>query len=182
MFAILDALEDARKVTLCFASKADAERFKVFANIYMEESGAGNGYGAYSVMFDEQIVQVDVIPNGCSTELNTELIDQMLDDIITARKASTDTVIEGIVFDDQKLPPQKRPTSGDMFRALRSKGAKAKLEGRVIKDHGDYLDVISCYDEDDEGNPKPDADILTIPTDHTMKINDWKTAMRIAKV
>lgn len=178
MFAILEALENANKVTLCFATKADAERFKEFANTYMEESGAGNGYDAYWVMFDAQIVQVDVIPHGSITELNTDLVDRMLDDIITARKASADSTSEGIVFDDPRLPPQKRPSSGDMFRALPSKGAKAKLEGRVVKDNGNFLDVIGYFDEDDEGNPKPDADIITISADHVMKINDWKSSMR----
>ncbi len=43
----LRVLEDMNEKVLVFRSYADAKKFSLFLKIYEDESGAGNGYGAY---------------------------------------------------------------------------------------------------------------------------------------
>lgn len=176
MPALLEALEDGRKVTLCFAVTTNAEEFKSFANTYMEESGAGNGYDAYWVHFDAQIIQTDAIPPNTVTRLKHDLITRMRNAILDARLAGQPQA--GITFWGQPLPPRQRPTQGDMFRTLLSQGATERIEGRVVADHGDTLDIISLHDEGASGRPLPNATIVTIPAEHAMKIPDWRSARR----
>lgn len=178
MFAIFECLENAEKKTLCFASVEDAKRFKNLVNTYMEESGAGNGYGAYWVLFETEIEEVPEIMENFCTELDDNLITKMIQDVIRARTAGNP---QGIIFNLPELPKPQRPTRGDMFRTLFSRGANRKIEGRVINDNGDMLDVINCWDDDDNGKPKKDAKIITIPAAWTMKINDWKAELRKKK-
>lgn len=178
MVALLDAREDGKAVTLCFVSKADAEQFKQFVGTYMEESGAGNGYSAYWVYLDAPIIQADAIPPRCVTKLNDELISAMRNAIVGARLAGDDQEGGGIMFWSQELPPRQRPTCGDMFRALVSQGAQDRMEGRVVADHGETLEVISWQEEDEEGKPISGARIVTIPASQTMKICDWRAARK----
>lgn len=187
MPAILKVLENAIKKTLCFASKEDAERFKSFTNIYMEESGAGNGYEAYWVMFNSKIVEVDDALDSYDKRVKKSLLSSMMDSIVGTRTAGKDTsyypaitvgLNNGITFNIQELPDKQRPGAGDMFRTLFSQGAETKFEGRVIKDNGDTLEVIDWYSEDDEGNPKVDAETICIEASKVMKIDDWLTRHR----
>ena len=177
MFAILEALENAIKKTLCFRSIEDAERFKSFVNTYMEESGAGNGYGAYWVNFNAKIVQVLEILDSFTTEINDNYIESMMESIIAERLAGLDQDYKtgGIIFSVSPLPPRQRPKAGDMFRTLISMGAEKKMEGRVLKDLGDTFEVIGYFDEGEDGKPKVDAKVITIDADKVMKIHDWLT-------
>ncbi|MCX6745241.1 MAG: hypothetical protein NTX82_07010 [Candidatus Parcubacteria bacterium] len=177
MFAILDCIENGQKKKLCFASIEDAQRFKAFVNTYMEESGAGNGYNAYWVMFDTKIVEVSEIMDDFCTILNNDLIVHMLQAVIHSRTAGVGNS-QGIIFNISELPPRQRPAKDDMFRTLYSQGATEKIEGRIIEDNGETFKVINCYDIDDKGKPKKNAKIITIPASHAMKINDWQKEHR----
>ncbi len=190
MYALIEAIEDGKTIQLCFASKADAKRFKKFTTMYMLESGAGNGYGAYWVWTDSAIVQCDVIPEFASTILRFDLIEYMLCKVLVARTAdkktdvSVDLIVgkkdNAVVFFVGKLPPRQKPRAGDMFRLIdRTKmSADSITEGRVLKDLGDTLEVMSWGDEDKHGNKKADARIVTIKASQVMKINDWKSEHR----
>lgn len=183
MKAILGAIEDGNSKGLFFASMEDAERFKAFCNVYLDESGAGNGYGAYWVYLDSIIIGVTGNP-GHSTNIREDLVKYMLDKIVCARTAgekrgsSVELVMgtsdNGIKFNVGDLPSRLRPGVGDMFRSLRSQGALSKMDGRVIEDNGDILKVVSCWDENKDGSVKDDAKIIEIETSKVMKINDWK--------
>ena len=195
MYALIEAVDDGEETKiLCFVSKAGAERFKDFVATYMLESGAGNGYGAYWVYFDRVITQCDIIPRFASTDLRIDLLRDMLRDILVARTANEKPDIEvdltigkednAITFCVGELPPRQRPQAGDMFRIIkrpRTPKEEYVREGRVIKDLGDTLEVISCWGEDDYGKKHPDATVVTIRADRVMKINDWKTKHRKQK-
>ena len=58
MPAILEATIDARGKTFCFATVADAERFREFGVTYVNDSGAGNGYGGVWIYRNEEIIEV----------------------------------------------------------------------------------------------------------------------------
>jgi hypothetical protein len=159
----------------------------------MLESGAGNGYGAYWVWTDSVIVQCDVIPESASTILRFDLIEYMLYKVLVARIAdkktdiSADLIVgkkdDAAVFFVGKLPPRQKPRAGDMFRLIdRTKmSADSITEGRVLKDLGDTLEVMSWGDEDEYGNKKADARVVTIKTNQVMKINDWMSEARKQK-
>lgn len=191
MFAILSAIEDGHSITLCFASKKDAEQFKQFANTYMDESGAGNGYGAYWVYRSSEVIRCDKVPPGSTTRLEQKFINSMTNDILVARTANrnhsamADISIgiknKAISFSFGNLPERQRPAVGDMFRTMKSQAneeEKAVGEGRVIEDLGETLKVISCWDEGDDGRPKSNAKLITVRDVAVMKINDWKSEHR----
>ncbi|MBI2065390.1 MAG: hypothetical protein HYT62_05085 [Candidatus Yanofskybacteria bacterium] len=192
MFAMLQAIEDGHGIILCFASKEDADRFRQFTNIYMDDSGAGNGYGAYWVYNHKEIIRCDKIPSFCATRLERKLVSLMVSGILIARMATKHhshrmniSIGErngAITFNLDNLPARKRPTAGDMFRTVKSIGNEDERligEGRVLRDLGDTLEVISCWDEDDRGKPRKDAKVVTVRTDAVMKINDWKLEHRM---
>lgn len=199
MAALLKALQDGHTVVLRFTTKEDARRFKKFTNTYMEESGAGNGYGAYWVLFDMGISKEDTarICYTCREQypivprLNRDLVDSMLAAIMTARLAKRGATMDvaltvgekdgAITFAIGVLPERQRPKAGDMFRALNrtcSEAAREVGEGRVIHDNGETLGVISCWDEGDNGEPKRGARVITVRANEVMKINDWKAEHR----
>lgn len=189
MGALLKAIEDGVRSTFYFASKQDAERFKEFVNIYMFDSGAGNGYGAYWVLTDEMIVECDKAPTYAVTEVKNHILLSMLGDILNARTAGEQRNANGrmagkknggITFNAGELLPRQRPQVGDMFRTIKEDGANeeeyAVGEGRVIADHGDTLEVINYSDEEDDGRIKPNAKRVIVRVANVMKINDWKKA------
>ena len=191
MKALLEALEDGVTKTFCFASKENAKRFRSFTNTYMDESGAGNGYGAYWVYRDAEVIGCDKIPRSAVTEIKPELVRSMLHDILVARTSqrNPDAAVsltvgtkEGaIAFSFGDLPLRQRPRVGDMFRTMKSLANEAEYnvgEGRVVADNGETLDVISSWDEGDDGKPKSDAKIVKVRVGSIMKINDWKREHR----
>jgi hypothetical protein len=191
MYAILNVLENGVEKTLCFATKEDAESFKQFVNIYMEESGAGNGYETYWVFANEEIIQVNKLSRNFSTAVNSRLLNSMLKDILFARTADYEhqpeigvysthgnTPIQFKLTDD--LPPRQRPKAGDMFRTLWSYKGKY-MEGRVLEDRGSNLVVINSIDEEEDGSPKKGSKKYTIRAKDVMKINDWRKQRRETK-
>jgi len=186
----LQASEDGANKILCFTTKEDAQRFKNFSNMYMEESGAGNGYGAYWVMRNADIIGVTKTVDIFTFELQNHLLEHMRESIAIARTAGESTGDDinfsvsntgrAISFQIDNFPERQRPSKGDMFRNLYSY-AGAKIEGRVIEDNDDTLKVISCLDEDDDGKPNPSATFIDISSSDVMKINDWKDKHRKEK-
>ncbi len=177
-FAILTAIEDGEtNCTLAFASKKDATAFKKFVNVYMSDSGAGNGYGAYWVYTNEEIVQCDKLPGTAKTSLKLYLLLDMMHSVLTARMASEKHGISvainigqergAITFSTGRLPPRQRPAVGDMFRVIkRTTADEAEVhEGRVVEDCGETLKVKSYWDYI--------KTIFTVNTKNVMKINDW---------
>lgn len=186
MYATIEALENGNRKTLCFYSKKDARDFKSFTNTYMDDSGAGNGYNAYWILFDSEIIQCDKIPDNTTTSLRPNLIDRMLEGILIARTTKIEPDVgvgvriakkEGtITFSIDELPFRKTPTKDDMFRLIKSQANEDEIrvrEGRVLEDLGDTLKVYSYSDEMHNGKPIEGAEIIEVRTASVMKINDW---------
>lgn len=192
MYAILSILENGANKILAFCSRQDAERFRSFVQIYMEESGSRNGYGAYWCFWDAIIIECDDLPEDVVVEIKLNLFKYMLRRILIARTANSQTGLivsygisirnGAILFSMAELPPRQKPQAGDMFRVLITKADESEAavyEGRVWRDFGDRLDVFSCWDEAGDGQPLPEAKITQVRTSSVMKINDWKKESRV---
>jgi len=179
MYALLGAQQCDVKKILCFASEAEAQQFKRFVLTHNIESGTG-GQGAYYIDENEMIILCDTVPNFSATTLNTELVQEMLQDVLserTAEKPSAEVDLAmgrrrgAITFLIGELPQRQKPTTGDRFRMFtleHIRGEITVLEGRVISDPGDgTLKVISVCDEYN-GGP-----IVTIKADRVMKIRNY---------
>lgn len=186
MYAVIQVLENGNRKSLCFYSEKDANSFKSFTNTYMDESGAGNGYGAYWIFLDSKIIQCDEIPDEVITCLTPELLYGMLDRISFARTADKRTIVRvslrismkagAIEFNVGELPLRKSPTKGDMFRVIKSQANEDEIrvrEGRVLEDLGKTLKVYSYSDEMHGKKPIEGAEIVEVRTASVMKINDW---------
>lgn len=185
MFATIEVRKDDSLERLCFRSKEDTESFQEFVRIYMNETGAGNGYGAYWI-FDLDIGLYERVPRRSVVELETERVRDMLRAILKARTATAEPdmaqvkLVTGsengaIVFELGELPPRQRPAVGDMFLVVDSKATKEERligEGRVLRDLGDELEVVKCCDETDSGTLKPDAKRVRVRTSVVMKVRD----------
>lgn len=182
MYRVVEALVDGEYAKLCFVSKESANAFRKFVKIYMDDSGAGNGYEAYWIYWETKTKIKPYIPRNAVVKLNRQLIDSMIYSILEARTAknrpditvSYTTLTEkgAICFNIDEFPPRLRPTTGDMFRVPRSfvDFCRSKYtEGRVVQDNGLTLEVIDCFDFN-----KKDPKIDIIETQYAMKINDWK--------
>jgi hypothetical protein len=194
MFAILNVVESQEnEKLLCFVTVSDAKRFKEFCDIYWDEGGCGNGYGAY-VCSDDEITEVKKVPTFASIEIQNDLIESMSENICEARLVDQNSIPgftlgtkNGAItfnFEFNKLPPQQRPTKGDMFRIPKSrlnKELEEVEEGRVIEDRGEKLLVISSWDEGDNGLPSKNAKQVEIDAKKTMKISDWLSENRRKK-
>ncbi len=188
MYATLIVRKDDSYETLCFLSKADAQRFRRFVRTYIDESGAGNGYGAYWIV-DDEIDQRRVPPAGSKAALDHDRLKTMLFSILRARTAKNPpdvevalkawTVGRAVAFTFGMLPPRQRPGVGDMFRVIRGSrpsDEEAKVgEGRVVADRGKTFEVVSCWD-DENGKIKPGAKRVTVRASKVMKIDDWNKA------
>jgi hypothetical protein len=88
MYGFVQVIEDGRNVDLLFADKEQAKQFIDFVHVYMIESGAGNGYGAYWHLIGNlgnPVVGVDTkVGQGF---LKTDLIQAMALSICDARAA-----------------------------------------------------------------------------------------------
>lgn len=159
----------------------------------MDESGAGNGYGAYWVYFNAPIL-TGGMPLGATCKLQENFIRHMAQDILVARTTSRENLPTvdlaigtnngAIQFDFGKLPSRRKPRVGDMCRVLKSKCTQAERvigDGRVVGSSGRTIKVISSWDEGDDGKPRPNACVTTVNVTHAMKINDWLKEHRARK-
>lgn len=80
MLAMMLALYNGNEVNLVFCSKEDATNFKAFVNAYMARGG--NGYNAYWVFVDTEIIAVDKVPENSVTLLDGRYVDGMYQDIL----------------------------------------------------------------------------------------------------
>lgn len=188
-FASLDALEDNRRITLCFRDKADAQRFKSFSESYFLESGC-NQYGAYWVNADEKIRLRFRISPKMKTVLDSDLINHMAWKILANRLACRNHgqkpevaigQIDGaLTFDYEAFPPRQVPAIGDMCRDLGWFDAQVKSpqDGRIIAIKDGTATIIAINGEDDYGHMKQDAEQFNIPLQRLMKICDYLTELR----
>jgi hypothetical protein len=190
MFATVEVRKNNSFETLCFRSKEDAQRFQAFVEAYMRESGAGNGYGAYWI-FNRDVGFHERPPGGSVSTIDAARVGRMLWRILQARTCVDEPEMSsprratsedgGILFDVGEFPPRQRPAIGDMFRAVGpglNEQERDVGEGRVLADLGDWFEVVSCGDEEDDGNIKPGAKRVSVRADKVMKINDWKRKNR----
>lgn len=196
----LDVAKDGSRETLRFASKHDVARFVDFINVYVDDSGAGNGYGSYWMFMAKPYWRPYKLRDS-TTKLDPEIISRMFASILRARLAINDTsqtsqtllqwlwtwsiVDKGIIFRMEPLPPRQRPTVGDMYRIPRSQllpdGSDfVYSEGRVLTEKDGILTVRPCQDEDSATGEWRDDKKITyaVEVHRTMKINDWLSAMR----
>lgn len=190
MFATVQVRKDDTMQNLCFCDRESADRFVEFVKVYMNESGAGNGYGAYWI-FDDAIGMYERPPAVAVKELESDRLYSMLGSILRARTAedrpslSVDLLIGtrdgAISLMIGELPPVQRPTAGDMCRVIGEdlNEAERRLgDARVVRDLGDTLEVVSSWDTERDGRVSPDAKYLVVRTKNVMKINDWKANRR----
>jgi len=190
MFAIVQVRKDDSMQDLCFCNRESADRFVEFVKVYIRESGAGNGYGAYWI-FDDAVGMYERPPAGAVKELESERIQTMLESILQARTAedrpslSVDLLIGtqdgAISLKIGELPPAQRPTAGDMCRVIGkdlNEVERTLGDGRVVRDLGDTLKVVSSWDTERDGRVSPNAKYLVVRTKNVMKINDWKAGRR----
>lgn len=190
MFATVQVRMDDSMQNLCFCDRESADRFVEFVKVYMNESGAGNGYGAYWI-FDDAVGMYERPSADAVKELESDRLHGMLDAILKARTAedrpslSVDLLIGtrngAIALEIGELPPAQRPTIGDMCRVIGKdlNEVERKLgDGRVVRDLGDTLEVVSSWDTEHDGRVSPDATYLVVRTKNVMKINDWKAGRR----
>lgn len=186
----LRVVEDAETLRcLKFASEEDAQRFVAFVETYFNESGCGNGYGAYwpdLLPGKPQIAKswIGIAFSFLWNRIDESLIDSMLYHILMVRLADNypDTskfawdleyTIFGIKFNMPDFPPTQRPKVGDMYRIPRSQfGDDDEVfgykEGRVIEEVGDKLKVIPWSEINTKGY-KP----FEIEASRAIKINNW---------
>ena len=190
----LDIAADGRKETLRFASKKDAERFTEFVKVYVDDSGAGNGYGAYWVWLDANPYWRPFIVAKSINEINPDFVSSMLHSIVCARTASSNSPTikwswektdGGIIFEMEELPARQRPAVGDMYRIPRSKMSAdyydelGYSEGRVLAEKDDIFTLRACHNEEPSTGKWCGEEVVhTISADRVMKINDWLSAMR----
>lgn len=202
-FGILKVQENGVSRELYFASVIYAQEFKDFVGVYMSDSGAGNGYGAYWCKYDQFIDRVIDESNArfyCGRSLDHALVIRMWNDICIARTAERNHGVlpnvrlglknGAIFFELDELPARQNPKQGDMFRVVKNANNLMELikldvlglEGRVLEERQDTVVVIASHQEGDDGNPIANAQLREIPTKLTMKINDWKSEMCKARV
>lgn len=184
MYAIMKVGYNMKMVELCFCSVEDARKFKNFVDIYVDDSGTGNGYGAYW-MLDIKIKRRFGIPKNATSHLNEDFISHMLFKILSARRAEKHPEIDiscfgwklkgAIKFSMGKIPPRLTPKKGDMYRIPRSLGADdmlEKAEGVIIEECGDFFRTIAWYDHVG-GKAKPNARIHEVKSSQAMKIYNY---------
>ncbi|KKU52945.1 MAG: hypothetical protein A3H69_05055 [Candidatus Sungbacteria bacterium RIFCSPLOWO2_02_FULL_47_9] len=81
VFALMKVLENAHGKDLLFASKEYAEDFKNFVKTWREVTGAGNGYDAYWVFDNDEILGCAGIPKYAAVRLNMEIVCRMAEEI-----------------------------------------------------------------------------------------------------
>jgi hypothetical protein len=127
-FAHLRVLEKGNVTVLVFASKNDAETFRNFVLLYMEEAGTVNIDEGYWLDVFSTVFMLDhVLPNS-DTKLDEELIQTMMKAIIENRLAGGMTKLtaffalyaEGdlITFSMPPFPLRLTPGVGDSCRAF----------------------------------------------------------------
>jgi hypothetical protein len=88
MLVILEALEDANLVNLCFATDEDADRFVKFNVLHQISQGGGNRFGQYWMSHNKMTyVPADQVTAKHQTVLHRRFLNPMIDTILYAAKA-----------------------------------------------------------------------------------------------
>ena len=131
MYWILNVLEDAHPVKICFSDRRSAEDFSLLINTYEDDSGAGNGYSAYWPDYKKRkILPHFWRPAESTAEIDVGHVRWMLWSIYAAHAAelpgdaddlfSVATAGDALAFSLKELPPRVRPVVGEMYRIPRS--------------------------------------------------------------
>ena len=200
----LKVFKDGKQEILRFISRSSMNAFRHLTTSYMDDSGAGNGYGAYWIMFDEKHFHTHSILDDTEYLLDAKLVNQMLHSLLCARLAISNPKMiswnaeaketnghgsaKGIDFKIDEIPPRLVPTVGDMYRIPRTKLTDNPLdgrfsEGRVLEEKDGVLTVRACWDEDSKTGEWKEGDrkTYTIEANRVMKINDWLASHRHPK-
>lgn len=167
MFALFSATFDAHTHSYVFASHEDAQRFGEFCQIYMLDSGAGNGYGGVWVS-NPETVEVDSIKTGWRPlfdERERGIIDGSARCIVHARSLGSDdgdyslsigTGPKGGITFDYVFPERQPVVVWGMYR-FRSLGERSEArrlnvptEGLVIAEEGEQV-LVACNYSVDKG-------------------------------
>lgn len=182
MYGLVRVLEDARVVDLLFADKEQAASFVQFVEMYMAESGAGNGYGAYWHFRNEPIAGIDT--KIIRENIRSDLIENMCLSICDARKARKSAWQGGEVaepeymprvgeengtitfsFDPTKFPPRIQPNAGDLVRIVDNETHERGIARvKELKD-GNVVLIPCSYSHIKEE--------IVLSVDHVMKIHDF---------
>ncbi len=192
MYYILEVLYDVDdKINLCFFDLKSAREFRDFVFVYMDETGAKDGSGAYWLTEDRKIKIYPfslLFPKKTFAFLCGIALEHMLNEILKVRMATNNPACtirtnfythkkrgnSCILFSlSEKLPAQQIPQVGDMYRVPKSRGHmvsnEEEREGRVVgKSCFNLLKVIDVKDE-----LKRRCKIRYIPRQSVIKINDW---------
>ena len=192
MYYVLEVLYDVDdKINLCFFDLESAREFRDFVFVYMDETGAEDGSGAYWLTKDRKIKIYPfafLLPKKTFAFLCGIALEHMLNEILKVRMATNNPLCairanfyihkkrgsSCILFSlSRKLPAQQIPQVGDMYRVPKSReymvSNKEEREGRVI---GKYcFNVLKVIDAKDE--LKRRRKIRRIPRQSVIKINDW---------
>lgn len=174
-------------VMLRFATFGSALRFVRFCNLYYNESGAGNGYGAYW----GARLGIPFLPIARMQEtLDDECLSYTAQRIASVRPVQDvkkyfqwhrqkEGFFRGIVFSSEVFPPTTSPKRGDMYRIPRSHMSSdyrelAYSEGRVVSENGAFLQVRGAHDDCELRRGKGQSyQLHTIPRNKVIWIPDW---------
>jgi len=164
--------------TLNFTTKQGAEAFAHLCHLYQDESGAGNGYGAYWHLRDSPIAAVDT-PRG-NANLDSSRVNYMLESIVSARLAggevqplSKDEILklavkDGLIefnFTSANLPPRIIPKAGDLVRIIDHPEFSRSVLARLDTVIDDKAHVAPC----EYGIIEP----MVVPLNNVMKVRDF---------
>lgn len=185
MFGVVRVLEDARPVYLLFEDKEQAQSFVDFTHLYIQESGAGNCYGAYWHSSDEAIVGTDAPIPTSQSFLKRDLIESMTRSVWRKRLALPDIqlrdkeneyqsclpqfgVSEGAItfsFDKNNFPPRLQPNTEDLVTIVDNPDFD-RVIARVRKIKNGVVALKKCaYSQLEED--------IQLPLTNVMKIYDF---------
>ena len=209
MKAKLKVLENNTRIKeFIFRSSSDATRFLKFANIYLDESGCGNGYSAYwpycfyvpgsrFLPFSSGIY-IESKPWPClfsrksdGNKLNMDFVQSMLLRVLQVRsitnepsqvsfKWKLENKDDGIVFELDNFPAVQRPQVGDMYRIPR-RCLDKNFEALRYSEGRVLRDngyILEVLPCRFKSADDPEAKIFSIEAERTIKINDWLKYLR----
>lgn len=195
MLASVRTRKDDTMEELLFVSREAAESFLSFVEMYKNESGAGNGYGAYWV-YDDNLEMTDGCSDRFTGTLDLERVIKMAWDIAYARSGGSPVTLPSITYYEGEegaigfafwgFDSRVVPAAGDMYRVVDWQKLSAEegpypKEGRVLSIMGENATILGWYDEDENGRAKENAAPLVVPLDAIMKIPDWLKKSRERK-
>ncbi|MBT4722332.1 hypothetical protein HN958_00725 [Candidatus Falkowbacteria bacterium] len=155
--AHLRVIEKGNVTVLAFASQNDAETFRNFVLLYMEETGTINMNDGYWLDVFSKVFMLDHLLPNSDTQLDEDLIQTMIKSIIENRLAGGKTKLtaffalyaEGdlITFSMPQFPPRLTPEIGDSCRAFSPSYLVGNGAVYYVEVCGESLTVVSTEDK-----------------------------------